>query len=85
MLGCAGGQWVMGTAHNNPSLPSTVVRTTAHQSRVSIMMSSGDCQQAFGVFSAHVYNESAALKRSLGDRASTAAEVRFAQPSLVRL
>ena len=32
--------------------------------------------QAFGVLRPSVYNESAARKRSLGDRASTAAEVR---------
>ncbi len=39
--------------------------------------------QAFGVLRPSVYNESAARKRSLGDRASTAAEVSDS-PTVVR-
>ena len=64
---------MMGTAHNNPSLPPTIVRLDcssplAHQlTHLSV--------QAFGVYNQSVYIQSAARKDSLNISVTTAAEV----------
>jgi hypothetical protein len=92
MHGCRNGGWMMGTAHADPGLPPTIVRTaqkSAPHSLDCVYASASDngiifsrksyCPhpQAYGVYNESIYNQSAAPKQRLDLTATTAAEVRL--------